>query len=398
MGGLLPRALPSFFCLLGLAGTLSAAAPRPVTIAVVPFHNRSQYPDLNWVGESAAETLMNEFRDVNEIVLDRDARAEGMRRLSLRPAADFTIATLIHLGQTLGADYVCYGSYDVDLPAGESELRNSSIRLTAMFLDLRNMHEGPEISEAGKLAELSRLEEHLAWQSLNYLVPAAHFDVNQFLAPSKLVRVDAEESYIRGLLSQNNEQRQKWLVQALAVDPKFTGPAFELGKLALSHNDYRQAIGWFEKIPPADPRYFEARFKMGLGAYGAGDYTAAAGYFTEVSKSFPLNEVYNNLGASEIELKSPAAVDDLKRAVDGDPNDSTYLFNLGLAQLQNKQFDAAAKRFQQVLDKDPDDFEAQTLLTHAQQQDPAAARERLKKNFQDTAFRQLKAVLQSKSE
>ena len=385
-------------------GPAAAASTRPATVLVLQFHNRSRYADLNWVGESIADTLRNEFRGANEIVLGRETRGEALRRLSLRPGADFTLATLLRLGQTAGADYVCYGSYEIELPAGETELRNSSIRLSAMFLDLRKLHEGPEISEAGKLADLSRLEEHLAWQSLKYLEPSANFSLDQFLSQDKLVRVDAEESYIRGLLSSNTDQRQKWLLQAAALDPKFSSPAFELGKLHLSKSNYQQAIAWFQKIPETDPRYAEARFDMGLCAYQAGDYTAAAGYFEQVAKIFPLNEVFNNLGAAENALKMPAAIDDFQRAVEGDNHDTTYLFNLGLALLENSRFEAAAERFQQVLDLDPTDNGARALLGHAQRHEAVGsearsfARERLKKNFDETAFRQLKAVLQPKNE
>lgn len=378
-----------------------AAAARPSTILVLQFHNHSQYADLNWVGESIADTLRNEFRQANEIVLDRGIRKEGFQRLSLRPGADFTLATLIRLGQTVSADYVCYGNYQIQLPAGETELRKSSIRVSAKFLDLSKMHQGPELSEAGQLAQLSKLEEHMAWQSLTYLMPGTNLSVTRFMSPDKFIRMDAEESYTRGLLSKNIDQRRKWMAQALVLDPKFASPAFELGKIDLSQKDYRQAIVWFEKIPPSDSRYMEARFDMGLCAYGVDDYMSAEHDFREVSKKYPLNEVYNNLGAAENELRLPAAIGDLKRAAEGDHGDAAYLFNLGLALLENKQFDAAAKQFQQVLDINPDDSQAQQLLANAQRQDPTIPTEkppihgRLKTHFHDTAFRQIKAVLQS---
>lgn len=384
---------------LGLLQAFPAAAARPSTVLVLQFRNASQYSDLNWVGESIAGTLRNEFREADEIVPDRGIRGQGFQRLSLRSGADFTLATLIRLGQTLSADYVCYGSYQIELPSGESQLRNSSIRITARFLNLGKMRNGPEVSEAGQLAQLSKLEEHMAWQSLKYLMPAANFPLSRFMSPDKFIRIDAEESYTRGLLSQNIDQRRKWMAQALVLDPKFVSPAFELGKIDLSRKDYRQAIIWLEKITPSDPRYLEARFEMGLCAFEVSDYLSAEHDFREVSKKYPLNEVYNNLGAAENELKLPAAIGDLQRAAQGDHNDTAYLFNLGLALLQNKEFDAAAKRFHEVLAINPGDSEAQTLLALAGQQtvvQPAgkpAIRERLKSKFHDTAFRQLKAVL-----
>ncbi|HTU46561.1 MAG TPA: tetratricopeptide repeat protein [Bryobacteraceae bacterium] len=388
------------FSLLLSFSLLSAVPAFPATVLVLQFQNHSQYSDLNWVGESVAETLMNEYAAANQIVLDRSSRAEAMHHLSLRPGATFTKATLIRLGQSLDADYLCYGTYDANLPAGSSELKDSSVQLSARFLDLRHMHDGPEASETGKLSELSRLEEHLAFVTLKYLEPKANLALDQFMAPNKLIRVDAEESYVRGLLSPSGDQQQKWFMQAAALDPNFSSPDFELGRLALQKKDYAQALAWFQHIHTTDPHYFEARFKMGLSAYAAADYTSAANFFREVLKTYPLNEVYNNLGAAEMQLNQPAALGDLHRAVDGDSNDATYLFNLGAALLKNGRFDEAVKELQSVLDRKPADSDAATLLERAQNHDSSAAKpdipNRLKLNLDATAFRQLKAMLQPK--
>ncbi len=381
---------------------LFAPLARPATTLVLQFHNDSRFPDLNWVGESIGETLRVELSGAGEIVLGRDSRAEGLRRLGLRPDADFTKATLIKLGQSLDVDYICYGTFDVVLPPGDSQLRDSSVQISAKFLDLRKLHDGAQLAEAGKLSELSRLEEHLAWQSVQYIAPAANLPVEQFLNAKKFVRLDAEESYMRGLLSSRGEQQEKWFTQATIIDPHFAGPAFELGKINLQKKAYRPALDWFAKVPVADPRYSSARFRMGLAAYGAKDYTGASNYFREVAKTTPLNEVYNNLGAAESELRQPAALDDLRRAVEGDANDTTYRFNLGAALLRQDFFDEAAKNLQFVIDHEEGETEAQTLLAQAQQRQSSApngkqiTQFRLKPNFDETAFRQLKAMLQPK--
>jgi tetratricopeptide (TPR) repeat protein len=381
---------------------LFARDARPATVLVVQFYNNSQFQDLNWVGESVAETLRGEFSAANQIVLERESLQEGMRHLSLRPDANFTKATLIRLGQSLDADYICYGSYEANLPSGVTELKESSVQLTAHYIDLRKLHDGPDIAETGKLADLSRLEEHLAWQSLKYLEPGANLPLEQFLSPQKFIRLDAEESYVRGLLSSSTDQQQQWFLQAVALDPQFTRPAFELGKIYMQRRDYRQAVQWLQRVSPAHPRYGEARFYMGLSAYQTGDYNAAVNYFREVLKLFPMNEVYNNLGAAELQLNMPTALEDFRRALEGDPADTTYLFNLGTALLKANSFDEASTRLQAVLDRNPDDAEAQTLLDRAKKREQVSAGakplapERLKPNLDYTAFRQLKAMLQPK--
>ena len=394
--------------LWGFAATilicLSFATPiHAATVLVLQFHNSSQYPDLNWVGESIAESIKDDFSAQNLIVFGRDSRAEALRRLSLRPDAEFTKATLIRLGQILDSDYVCYGNYEAKLPPGNSALKNSSVQISAHFIDLRRLHDGPDLAEAGKLADLSRLEEHLAWESLRYLNPSVNLPLDAFLAPQRFTRVDAKESYIRGLLSSSPEQQQNWFSQALALDPHFTNPAFELGKLSLKKKEYRQAISWFQHIPAADPRYPEARFRMGLSAYGAGDYNSAVGYFREIVKSFPLNEIFNNLGAAEAQLNMPDAIEQLRHALDGDQNDPVYQFNLGAALLHGNSFDEAAKELRAVVTQNPADSEARALLDRAGRREflsptsrPLAVA-RLKTNFDLSVFRQLKAMVQPKN-
>lgn len=382
---------------------LAQSAPS-ATVLVVRFHNTSSYPDLDWVGESVAETLRAEFNQSSQIVPDHEVSAEGMNRLSLRPEAVFTKATLIRLGRGLDADYVVYGGYEVKLAPDNPRLQDSSVTVTTRFIDLRKLKDGPDISETGKLVDLSRLEEHLAWESLKYLQPGVELALDKFLAPQKLTRLDAEESYVRGLLSTSPEQQQKWFLQAANLDARFIGPAYELGKLYARRRDYRLALKWLGRVPANDIRYADARFQMGLGSYAVADFSAAGNYFRDVAKIIPLNEVYNNLGASEDQLNQPAALDDYRRALSGDPSDPIYQFNLGAALLRANSFDEAAKQLQSALGRLPDDAEIQRLLEQANARLPSPpnskplAPARLKPNLDTTAFRQLKAVLQPKAD
>jgi tetratricopeptide (TPR) repeat protein len=380
---------------------LATAAPAfSASVLVLPFHNSSEYSDLNWVGESIADTLTTEFGAANEIVYDRNARSEALRRLTLRQGANYTKASLIRLGESLDADYICFGDFSVTLPSPGAALKDSILRISAQFIDLRKMHDGPDLSETGNLSELWRLEEHLAFESLHYLDPKLGLKVDDFLASQKAVRVDAAESYTRGLMSTSREQKQKWLLQAAALNPGFAGPAYELGRLYLDEKQYGQAITWLRKVPPADPRYARSRFRMGLAAYAAGDYGTAADVFRELVRTYQLNEVYNNLGVAEAAANQPAAVDDLRHALEGEPANQAYLFNLGLALLKRGDVTGAAAQLKAVVDQNAGDAEAADLLNRTQaggatQVLVKPVMFRLKTNFNETAFRQLKAMIQT---
>jgi tetratricopeptide (TPR) repeat protein len=390
-----------FLLLAGTPILLQAASSN--TILVIPFNNDGQAADLSWIGESVAETLTSEMGAAGQIVLDREARMEGDRRLGLKPDSLYTKATLLKLGQTLDADLVCYGAYQMLPSTPDTPPRDSSLRISARFLDLRKLRDATEFSETGKLSDLSRLEEHLSWQAIRFLDPQTRITAEQLLKPAKLIRVDAKESYIRGLLATSSDQKQKWFEQAVKLDSKYTQPQFELGMLAMRRRDYRQAAALFAKIVNKDdPLYLEARFRMGFSAYASADFVTARSCFRELAQTAPLNEVFNNLGAAESRLNDQTAVDDFRRALDGDPADATYNFNLALALYRTAKFDDAAKHLRTVLDHKPGDNDATALLARCQERTAltsANARnlpgERLKQNFDITAFRQLKAMLQT---
>ena len=375
----------------------------PVSILVIPFKNESQTANLNWIGESASETIMTELGAAGQIVLDRDVRSEGYRQLGIKPEAPITKATLFKLGQTIDANLVCYGAYEILLPSTGAQPRDGSIRISARFLDLRKLKDASEFSETGKLADLSRLEEHLAWQTIRFIDPGTKLTADQLLVPAKLIRLDAKESYIRGLLATSRDQKQKWFEQAAKLDPKYTQPEFELGKLAMNGSDYRQAVHWFGKVPQSDPLYLEAKFKMGLSSYLAADYLMAKSCFRELSQTTPLNEVFNDLGAAESRLHESTASDDFRRALDGDSSDAIYGFNYAVALYRQGNYEEAALHLRSVIDRSGPDPDASLVLARCEQRVPLSSAdvarswppERIKNNFDLAAFRQLKAMVQN---
>jgi tetratricopeptide (TPR) repeat protein len=397
------RILRGAYCVASVFLLLDSFAFRAcaATVVVLTFQNSSSFEDVNWVGESISETLRTELNTAGQIALDRETREAGERRLSLRPGARFTKGTLFKLGQIVDADYLIYGTYEIHLLDGETEIKKASLEVVAHSIELRKFHDGKSFTESGSISDLSKIEELLAFDYASALAPEAGYSVERFVAPAKLIRLDAKESYIRGLMSPNPDQKLKWFQQATTLDPAYTPPEFELGKVFLERKEYKLALSSLGRIPAGDQLYAAARFRMGLAAYGKGDYAPSAAFFGEVAGMVPLNEVFNNLGAAESRLNQPRALQDLRRAFEGDGNDAVYLYNLGLALYKSGQYEEAAGYLRRVLDREPGDRDAQYLLERSEQKQPFSAQsgrpaptERLKVNFDETAFRVLKAMLQ----
>src|SRR5262249_55739424 len=153
-----------------------------------------------------------------------------------------------------------------------------------------------------------------------------------FMQARPAVRLDAVESYVRGLLASSGEQRHRYFTQAARLDEHYSQPCFRLGKTFWEDKDYRVAAGWLERVAVTDPHYLEAQFFLGLSRYMAGDFKGAEQRFQTVSVAMPLNEVFNNLGAAQLQRGDfePAAAN-FRKALEGDNADPDYHFNLGFA-------------------------------------------------------------------
>lgn len=390
-----------FLCVLaGLCVVLPPA--QAATYLVLPFFNLSKNPNLDWLGESLAESVREGLSSEGLMTLDRDERMEAYSRLSLRPYSLLTKASVVKIGEELDAELVVFGQYDVkDVPDSPTKSRGSLI-ITAHVLDLKHIKQGPEFREVGALEDLASLQSHLAWQTLRYLRPSSAPSEAEFQQRHPPVRVDAVENYTRGLLAANADDKHRFFTQAAHLDAHYSLPDFQLGRLLWGKKEYASAADWFQKVPPGDAHYHEANFFLGLCRYHTGDFAGAQTAFQLVARVVPLSEVYNDLGAAESRANAiPAAVDSFKKALDGDRTDPVYQFNLGYALWRNGNFAEATESLRAVLDHDPEDAVASLLLDRCVKRNrprPGDSQteglERLKTNYEESAYWQLKAVLQ----
>jgi tetratricopeptide (TPR) repeat protein len=389
------RLLPLFF--LGLL------LLRAETVLVLPFFNQSNSANVDWIGESIAENVRESLTAEGVLALDREERLEAFRRLSLRTNAVLTRASIIKAGESLDATEVIFGQYELaEAAAGGGGAARGTLRITARILDLKRLKQGPEFSEAGELDDLAALEARLSWRALESLAPKTAPGEEDFLRARPRVRLDALESYIRGLLAANPEQQRRFFLQSAHLDESYSQPCFQLGKSYWRRKDYRLAATWLARVNRSDPHYLEAQFFLGLCSYQTGDYAAAEKCFETVAATVPLNEVYNDLGAAESRHDGAAAIESFRKAVEGDSGDPDYHFNLACALWKAGQFRAAADSLRAALERNPNDDEAAGLLVKVERQEASPpgseVRERLKTNYEETAFRQLKAELESKKD
>jgi tetratricopeptide (TPR) repeat protein len=393
-----------FFVGLFFASSLALAAD---TIAVLPLFNVDEHsaPNLDWIGESVSETIDEALSTGGLLVLPREDREEVYRRLSLRTGVVLTKASVLKIGETLDAGQIVFGDLRVEGAGSGATNLKANLRLTVRIVDLKKFQQGAEIVQTGSLENLSQMETKLAWMLLRQLAPESAPSEDAFFHDRAPVRVDAMESYVRGLMATSEDQKVKLFTQAAHLDEHFSQPDFQLGRWLFAKKDYKTAEPWLSKVTKSDSHFLEAAFLRGICKYHEGDFEGAADQFKMVANEVPLNEVYNNLGAALSRKNDPAAGENFKKALDGDVGDPDYWFNLGYSLWKQGRFELAATHFRAVLDRSPGDQEATTMLGRClKMEGPRAGdprtdgRERIKTAFEDSAYRQLQAELKSKKE
>jgi tetratricopeptide (TPR) repeat protein len=375
------------------------------TYLVLPFFNVSKNPSLDWIGESLAEALREALASEGLIALNRDDRVEAYRRLAIRPRSLLTRASVVKIGEALDAEQVIFGQFDLQ-PVPESGAKTKgSLQVTARLLDLKHVRQGPEFREVSALEDLASLQSRLAWQTVRFLKPNGAPSEAEFQNRHPVVKVNAIENYVRGLLALNPDEEHRFFTQAARLDPHYSAPCFQLGRLLWRKKEYKSAAEWFQKVSPEDVHYHEAAFFLGLSRYYAGDFAGAQTAYQSVLRIVPLSEVYNNLGAAESRTDSPGALGNFQKALEGDTRDPAYQFNVGYALWKKGDYQAATAVFASLIEHNPEDEQASMLLARCVKRSgprpgdtQTEGLERLKTNYEESAYLQLKALLQPEKE
>ena len=203
------------------------------------------------------------------------------------------------------------------------------------------------------------------------------------------------------MLASNKEQKLRFLTQAIHIEPAFSQPTYRLGLLYYEQHEYRAASEWFAKVKTADAHYRESVFLLGVCRYSQGDYVTAQSAFELLAKDVPLASVINNIGVCQAKRNLPEALATIERAIEADNNDLTVHFNAGFLLWKRAQFDTAALHLRDTLERDPSDNEAKQLLERCEKKNGPRPRERieiqerLKTEYEEASYLQLKSVLQS---
>lgn len=381
--------------LLVLTPLIGAANP-PDNVLVLPFSNLSSNRSLDWVGESFSVAVFETLSGELPFVVQPEERDNTLRQMNVRKYAPLTRASVIEIAVNLDAVMVLTGK--VEASPGPNGA-NSELRVRAQLYNARKLRHVKDFDVSGKFDDLSLIQAHLVWQILSALRPESAPAEQVYLAAHPPVRLDAIERYVRGLMATSTDQKFKLFTAAARLQPDYSDACYELGSLYYSRREYRSAAEWLERVAPADAHFRRALFRLGLARYHTGDYRLSVTAFEKLSQAISLSEVLNNLGVAQLRAGDPQAAASLQKAIEGDSTDPDYCFNAGLALYRKGDFEAAIALFESTLARKPGDEVASRLRDKCKRKEAARpgeikseALERIKENYDETAWLQLKAL------
>ncbi|RRA47469.1 lipopolysaccharide assembly protein LapB [Acidipila sp. EB88] len=377
--------------------TAESAQAHGELLLTLPFENVGTVASVDWIGAAFPEILNRRFAAAGFLPISRNDRAYAFDHLGLPPDFQPTHASTLRLAQTLDADSVLLGTYQVD---------GTRITATVRVLDMADLREGAPLVESADLSRLPDVINALAWRVVRQLDPTYPVAEETFVAADSKLRLDAFEDYVRGLVQGSPEDRLRRLRDAVRLDPTY-GPAWlALGDASFAAQDYEGAATAYGHLTRNDPDALQADFHRGLAYFYTGKYLPAEDAFAFVSTRLPLPEVVNNQGvASARRGKDGAPL--FQQAIAGDPKDADYHFNLALAYARRSDAANAQKEAQTALQLRPSDSEIQTFNNNLRNpgflppatppgSQPASATpaatnlplERIKRSYDEAAFRQ----------
>lgn len=359
------------------------------TVVVIPFENRSPTPGLEWLGESFPQTFRDQLNSPLLYVSSREDRLRAYDRQGIPSGVHPSRASLYRMAEQMDVGYAVLGSYSYD---------GTRLSATAQLLDMRGQKLSSTVTESAALADLGTLQSALTWDLLHLIRIDNSIPKDKYIASVPTVRLDALENYIRAVLATSADEKVEHYREAVRLNPGYAQAWLELGKTYYAQHAYEAAVAALSQIPNSSSVAREANFYLGLAAYAHGDFAKSQSAFEFVAARLPLAEVDNNLGVVAARRGQKKAAEYFERAIQNDPSDPDYHFNLAVVLNQANDRSGAIRELRAALDRGQNDTDAKMLLDSltsaaggivAASSGPKMPLERIKRNYEEDAFRQM---------
>jgi tetratricopeptide (TPR) repeat protein len=275
-----------------------------------------------WLGEAAALLLGEDLTALGVGALAREERVLAFDRLNIPMSAALTRATMIRVGELIGASEVIFGEVKL----------GTRLQVRARLVRLAAGREMPDTTEEASLEDIFALFSRLASRV------AAH---TGRLRPTALplatpLPLETFESYVKGLVATTPAAQQRFLESAIRQAPGDPRILLALWQVYSSQGVHERALATANAVPLESPLSRKARFAVALSLIELKRFDGAYQLLSSLHSGGRSAALSNALGTVQLRRgvapagMSPATAY-FRRAVDEDPENTDYLFNLGYA-------------------------------------------------------------------
>jgi tetratricopeptide (TPR) repeat protein len=273
-----------------------------------------------WLGEGAAILLTERLSALGVPTFTREDRLAAFERLQLPMSPALTRATLIRVSELIGAAHVVFG-----------EIRlGTTVHVRVRTITLSSGRELPAVVDEAPLTDLVTLVSRVG-DRLTTLVPRSR-PVQATIPP---LPIDAFERYVKGLVAASPTAQQRFLEEASRMAPGDPRILMALWSVYTAAGDHDRALAVANAVPPDSVLARKGRFAVARSLVDLKRYDGAFQELSALDASRRTAAVSNMIGLVQIDrgiLTGPnAATVYLNRAVNDEPDNTDYLFNLGYA-------------------------------------------------------------------
>ena len=341
--------------LMSLAAASALAQPDlpPASHLVVPFENASGDPRVYWLSEASASLLTDHLNALGAPAIRREHRLRAFTRLRVPPALSLSHATVIRVGQVVGAASVIVGAFTME--GGDFIVRARAIRLDTGQIS-------PELVERGPLSDLVRIYGRIARRIVPD-APAIAAEEMEQAYPS----LPAFEQYVKGLLAEAPQAQIAFLSQALRLAPSFQRSRLALWDIHTEQGEHEKALAIVQQVPSTHAVGRQARFLAAISMLHLGRHQTAFETFSALHREAPDAALLNNLGVAQLRRAEAAypggrPVSYFGEAVTLDGSDPDLFFNLGYAYWLDRDGQGAVYWLREAVRRNPADDAAHYVL------------------------------------
>ena len=339
----------------GAGQTPVTSLPGPRTL-VVPFETPARDGRTYWLGEAVAMLIADDMNARGVGAIPRDTRERAYEQLHLPVNTALSRATVIKVGELVGANQVI---------VGEVRIEGDALTVKAQPIRIDIGRAGMEVTERGNLSDLFAIVEKTARRVAPGGAPGG---TPSGRAPS----LHAFELFVKGLLAERPASQAEFLKSAVVIDPRYDRARLALWEVLTGQGDHAAALTEARAIAPDSTYSRRAKFAASVSLIALKQYDEAFTVLKAVQDAASSPAVLNNLGIVQIRRGGTAETGKpiyfLTKAAEADPDDPDVLFNLGYAYALDRDPQGAIYWLREELRRNPVDGDAHMVLATALEQ------------------------------